>query len=156
MKAYISIVAFVFVLACTNPPAQAPALPNTPELVAQNWLEDYYNNRFNEAIKLSTPVTVEMINIIREVSDTTTEEILAFKITDLICTTVADSSYCEYLFDEGDLETEDEIFLKRINGQWLVEEEYHSDDGLEGTEPDTLFDSLEQIIEEAIDREEET
>ncbi|HHH49971.1 MAG TPA: hypothetical protein ENK52_03220, partial [Saprospiraceae bacterium] len=123
---------FVLLFACTNAPKQKEQekqqLPNTPETVALSWLEDYYNNRFEKAKLLSTAKTKIMIDTIKELifTDAEEEEVGTFKIADLVCSTKNDSSICKFLYQEGDMEMEDELPLILIQGQWLVDDELRS------------------------------
>lgn len=141
-------------IACGNPPTTTveEILPNTPETVAQKWLEDYYNNRFVEAKALSTAATRTMIDTISQVIITEMEETVAFKITNLICTTEADTARCSYLYHEGDMETEENLLLLRQQGQWLVNAELLSGDDLQEGDVEELFNHFEERFDEAIDR----
>ncbi|HEB62761.1 MAG TPA: hypothetical protein ENI82_06385 [Bacteroidetes bacterium] len=149
---------FILFFSCANSPQEKEKekeIPNTPETVALSWLEHYYNNRFEEAKLLSTAKTKIMIDTIKELvfTDAEEEEIGTFKIADLICSTKKDSSFCKFLYQEGDLEMEDELLLISIQGQWLVDDELRSNDDILEEDVEKIFEEFENVLEEELDRD---
>ena len=135
----------VIVLSCQNESDQQPKekpLPNTPPTVANQWLQDYYNNHFAEAKKLSSKKTQVMIDTISAIVGAIGEEAISFRITDLVCDEFAiDSATCHFLYHELGLDVPDTISLIKINDQWLVDMELVSGD-------ESLDESLEKFFEE--------
>ncbi|MEL6922560.1 MAG: hypothetical protein AAFO94_00815 [Bacteroidota bacterium] len=146
------LVAFSFFGACQNDTESAQqqavvsstSLPNTVEAVAEKWLMDYNNNRFAEAKKLSTPVTVQMIDTISTLLATLESDTpIAFRIANLRCDQKGDSARCDYLFVEPDFEMPDSILLVRQQEQWLVNMPYIEGDDISDEEKLRLFNQDE-------------
>ena len=147
----IALLLMLLLNACSTESKQKEALPNTPETVALSWLEHYYNNRFDEATLLSTDKTKIMIDTIKEVVFTDAEASVSFKISDLICTTKNDTAFCNFLYQEGDLEMEDELLLLKLKDQWLVDAELRSNDELLEEEVEKIFKEFEEVLDEELD-----
>lgn len=125
-------------------PAQPP-LPNTPAQVAQEWVEAFYSDNFTRAVSLSTDVTKVMIDsVIKEMESDAA--MIGFKISNMACETINDSSRCTYIYQEERDRFEEYVDLVRQKGQWLVNEAWESDiDGEQ--ELEMIRKELEKILE---------
>lgn len=116
-------------IACKNDSTPKEKLPNTPEKVAFKWLNDYYNDRFEEAKKLSTPQTQIMIDTIASMLIDLPEDHNEpqISIKGMQCQMLLENTAkCQYFYDEeGYGPSKEEIKLIKINGQWLVDEDYN-------------------------------
>ena len=132
MRFSIYILSFLFLAACNNPSAPAkknPVIENTPDAVAQYWLENYFANNFDLAKPYSTLATQGMMDTIQHILFTEKEH-LVFSITALQCTSTSDKSVCTYVYVEGDEKIPESVQLKRVDNKWLVDAQLMQDEDL--------------------------
>lgn len=127
----IAIVGLFLIQGCASEPSNKKELPNTPETVATQWLNDYYNDRFTEAKVLSTKETQLMIDTVKSMLIPLDPGELEPKISikGMNCLMKKNNSaYCNYFYHEEGFEpAKEEIFLLKEKGQWLVDETQGSD-----------------------------
>ena len=121
---------FLFLVACNNSPTpQKIVLENTPDAVAQYWLENYFANNFELAKQYSTPSTQGMIDTIQHILFVEEEKIV-FNITALQCTTNSNKAVCNYVYEEGNEKIPESVQLKKIDNKWLVDAQLMQEDDL--------------------------
>lgn len=135
MRLYVLFFCLLVYSACNNIDSSATTgtpsveVANTPQAVAQYWLEQYFDNEFAAARPYSTLATQSMIDTIEKVIFTDLEEKIVFKITALQCATQEVAAKCTYVYVEGTEKIPETIQLKKVNGQWLVDAQLIQDDG---------------------------
>ncbi len=120
-----------------------PPLPNTPQEVAQVWVEAFYRDSFARALSLSTTDTKEMIETLRKDLIPDVENI-AFTISNMRCEVRGDSATCDYLYSEATERSEEFVSLLRVEGQWLVDERLQED----SEEFQQLQEEVRELFEE--------
>ncbi|MCK9611474.1 MAG: hypothetical protein PHR81_02885 [Bacteroidales bacterium] len=92
---------------------------DTPEAVAEKYLNHLNKKEFAEAKKLATEETGQMLDMMQSFSGVGgAQEVKEVKIENLKCETTEDKSACKYTAD-GKEETLD---LVKKDGKWLVEQ----------------------------------
>ncbi len=92
---------------------------NTPEAVAEKYLNHLNKKEFDEAKKLATEETGQMLDMMKSFSGVGgTQEVKEVKIENMKCETTEDKSVCKYNAD-GKEET---LNLVKKDGKWLVEQ----------------------------------
>lgn len=122
---FILLISCLFLFACTTDNTskkEVITVANTPEAVAQFWLETYYDNQFDVAKKYSTSETQIMIDTIKGVLFTEFEKSTSFKISALRCTTDSLQAACTYIYLENEEKIPEDIDLRNVDGRWLVDE----------------------------------
>lgn len=134
MRLYLCLILFgVLVFSCQQDSTKKEVktlgeniLPNKPNEVAKQWVEAFYNDNFSKAVKLGTENTRMMIDSVKK-------EIVAnavnvqFKIYNMNCETVGDSSFCTYIYREVAEDFDEYVSLLKVNGQWLVDESWETE-----------------------------
>ena len=125
--------------------------PLSVEATAQQWVEAYYNSEFEKAKALSSPITQNMIDTVSsELIEE--EEIMAFKILQMNCTTKGDSAICSYLYRDEIEDFEETIHLVRFKNKWLVDEPL-ADEALSEEEMEQIFNDYEELLKEELQNE---
>lgn len=146
MKKMLFPLAMITLIACQQQPEKkAIPLPNTPETVAQQWIEAFYKDSFALALQLSTAGTQEMIETLRKELIPDTENIV-FEITNMHCEVQGDSATCDYIYREELERFEEFISLVREKNQWLVDERLS--DELEPKDLELLREEIQQLMEQ--------
>lgn len=126
---------------------------NTPKDVARVWLENYYNNDFEEAKAYSTNATQAMIDTIRTTIFTDLEDVLDFKIKSVACKEVGETATCDYVYQEGQDKIPEKIDLKKVDGQWLVDMKLlNEEEILNDSEVEDMFKEFEQSLDKELQR----
>lgn len=125
-----------------------PTLPNTPKLVAQEWVEAFYNDNFTKAVRLGTDNTRMMIDSVK-LELIPGAQTIAFEISNMTCETQGDSSFCVYVYEEDREEFQEFVQLLRVNGQWLVDESWEEPSAEELEMEELIREELERIFEES-------
>lgn len=149
MRYFILPLSLVFIcLACKKEvPEKAPAMPNTPETVGQQWVEAFYKDDFEIAAKLGTEATKMMIDSVKKELEPNAQSI-AFKIHDMKCGVNGDSAFCTYFYQEEGVDYNETVRLLKVSDQWLVNEPWQGS-GTEDAEMEQLIkEELERIFEE--------
>jgi len=92
---------------------------NTPEAVAQKYLTHLQKKEFDEAKKIATEETGQMLDMMKSFSGVGgAQEAKEVKIENLKCETTEDKSVCKYTADgkEGSLD------LVKKDGKWLADQ----------------------------------
>lgn len=98
---------------------------NTPEAVAEKYLNHLNKKEFDEAKKIATEETGQMLDMMKSFSGVGgTQEVKEVKIEGLKCETTEDKSVCNYTAD-GKAEV---INLVKKDGNWLVEQKKEGGD----------------------------
>ncbi len=140
----------ILFLSCTNNTANsdvAEKIENTPEAVAQYWLENFYNNKFEKAKQYSTVATKEMIDTISQVIFMDLGEPIDFQITALQCKTEENTAVCTFVYVEGGEKIPESIPLSKVNGQWLIDDELIQE---ESSEIDELTKAFEESLNNSV------
>lgn len=134
------------IFSCQNDSApKQVTLPNTPALVAQQWVEAFYNDDFPKALALSTDITRMMIDSVKKELEPDANTI-AFTISNVSCTNKGDSATCTYVYQEEQDRFEEYIDLIKQKGQWLVNESWDNSPAV-GQEFEMFREELEKILE---------
>jgi hypothetical protein len=123
-------------------------LPSTPTQVAQEWVEAFYNDNFEKAVRLGTENTRMMIDSVKLELIPGAQNI-AFRITNMTCETQGDSSFCAYIYEEDREEFQEFVQLLLVNGQWLVDESWEEPSPEELEMEELIREELEKIFEES-------
>lgn len=93
---------------------------NTPEAVATKYLNHLNKKEFDEAKKIATEETGQMLDMMKSFSGVggATEEVKEIKIENLKCETTEEASVCKYTADGK----EDVLNLVKKEGKWLVDQ----------------------------------
>lgn len=131
-----------------NTPQQ---LPDTPEAVTRLWQQYVDEDRFAEAVPLSTPRAQEWLQMIEKFLEglppEETAEIIRTEFTQMSCTENGDTAFCACVIKEEEELIPDTFQLQRIGGQWKVDV---PEDLTEESEADMegFIDSLMQELQE--------
>lgn len=110
LKLAVLAIAIVAINACGSK-------TETPEAVAEKFLNHLNKKEYAEAKKLGTEQTQEYVNTMETFSSMGGEEKKDVKIENLKCDTKEDKSTCTYMSDGK----EDKINLLKKDGKWLVD-----------------------------------
>jgi len=92
---------------------------NTPEKVAEKYLNHLNKKEFDEAKKIATEETGQMLDMMKSFSGVGgAQEVKEVKIENLKCETTEDKSVCKYTA-EG---KEESLDLVKKDGKWLVDQ----------------------------------
>ena len=120
---FFSIAAlFIMAIACSCQSKKSEGSNRSPEEVLREWQHLVDNNRFKEAMNLSTENTREMMKVYGEPfeGEPVTVETNFVSVN---CKEAGDTAICKCMIKtENGIDTyEDEFHLLRQNGQWLVD-----------------------------------
>jgi hypothetical protein len=92
---------------------------NTPEAVATKYLNHLNKKEFDEAKKIATEETGQMLDMMKSFSGVGgTQEVKEVKIENLKCETTEDKSVCKYTAEGKD----ESLDLVKKDGKWLVDQ----------------------------------
>jgi len=132
---------------CQSSPTPAKILlPNTPEEVAQQWVQAFYSDDFPKAMSLGTSITQMMIDSVKKEMEPNAN-MIAFKISDMTCEVKLDSAFCAYIYEEEGEKYEEYVSLLKVKKQWLVNEAWDPSAGVE-QDFDLLKEEVERLLEE--------
>lgn len=121
-------------------------LPNTPEEVAQQWIEAFYSDDFDKAVLLGTDITRMMIDSVKKEMEPNAA-LIAFKISNMSCQIQQDSAFCTCTYEEDMEQSEEFMSLLNVKGQWLVNESWDPVSTVE-QEFDMLREEVERVLQE--------
>jgi hypothetical protein len=105
---------------------------DTPEAVAEKFLNHLNKKEYAEAKKMGTEQTGQMIDMMESFSSMGAEDTKKeVKIENMKCTTTEDKSNCTYTSDGK----EDKIDLVKKDGKWLVDMKKEGGDNPPPTDP---------------------
>jgi hypothetical protein len=156
LKLVVVVIAIIAFNACND--------ANTPEAVVEKYFAAMENQDWDEAKKLSTKETHEMVDLMKSFADMAEEdaEKEEMKVTDIECE--IDGEECECSFKMNG--EEDKITLLKQDGKWLVHQpkemgdedwdlegeedwDWEEDDDLDWEEEvDEVVEEVEEIVEE--------
>jgi hypothetical protein len=106
---FMAVAVVIFVLnSCANK-------NNTPEAIAEKFLNHIFKKEYAQAKKYATEQTQNLLKLLEEPSNQAPKEV---KITDIKCTPTDDKATCSYKRDG----IEEKVELVKQDGKWLVEE----------------------------------
>ncbi|HMG16051.1 MAG TPA: hypothetical protein VK590_11425 [Saprospiraceae bacterium] len=119
-----------------------------PETVVRMWQKHLDENEFKLAKEISTDRGKQWLDIVTKMIESNNESPDTFKTVfkQIKCTVVKDSAICRYsIIDQGE-ELLDSMYLKKINGKWLVDVQLD-----EMPDENDVQDFYDDIYEEAPD-----
>ena len=135
-------------IACKNEASdKTPSTPSTPEDIAQQWVEAFYKDDFETAIRLGTKETKMLIDSVKKELEPNVQPI-AFKIHDMKCGIKGDSAFCTYFYQEEGIDYNESVRLLRVDSQWLVDESWETTESEDAEMEQMLKEELEKIFEE--------
>jgi len=113
---------------------------NAPEAVAEKYLQHIAKKQWEEAKKLGTESTHQMVDMLSSFGDDA--EVKELTVTDMKCEVNDDAASCTFK-SNGE---EDKLDLVKVDGKWLVDQkkEMPSDDDFNFD-----FEEEEEVVEEA-------
>lgn len=139
LKSALVVFATAFIFSCSGD-------ANTPEKVAETFLNAVNNKNFEKAKELSTPESHQMIDLISNFAKNVEETEAVEKVIKIgTCNIEGEAATCDYCCDSEGKETT--IKLKLIEGQWKAD---LSKEALFGDENPFEGVNLEGTTEEAI------
>ena len=144
------------VLACQDTPNTAKQRSHTeqqsPESIFRTWQAHIDRNEFEQARVLSTPSTVEWIDMIVPMlleDITSPDSILLTQFLKLECTVSADTASCVYLTEEEGLRIEDSVRLVKLEGRWLVD--FAEEEELSPEEMEEIRQEFKELLSDSLD-----
>jgi len=114
-KVFSLVIAAIVVIAFASCGDKA----NTPEAVATKYLNHLNKKEFDDAKKIATEETGQMLDMMKSFSGVGgTQEVKEKKIENMKCETTEDKSVCKYTADGK----EESIDLVKKDGKWLVDQ----------------------------------
>lgn len=121
---------------------------NDPETVVRMWQKHLDENEFKLAKEISTDRGKQWLDMVSKMIENNNEAPDTFKTVfkQITCTIIKDSAICRYsIMDQGE-ELLDSMYLKKVNGKWLVDVKLD-----EMPDENDVQDFYDDIYEEAPD-----
>lgn len=95
---------------------------DSPEAVVRKWQTHVDQNEFREAMKISTPRTMQLLSWMEAIlTEMDADTIIHTELTGLSCREEGDQAVCHYTIVDGGEVFPDSFVLTRMNGKWLVD-----------------------------------